>query len=143
MSDARTVYADIIDLDHHVSKKRTPMVRPDRAAKFSPFAALTGYDDLILESERVTEKESDLDEDVKAALNEKLVWLLRQDTPPEADFAYFVPDGKKAGGAYVTVSGRIIKYDALSGSITLDGGKVLPIRDISRIEGDAFMERFW
>lgn len=81
MSDARKEYADIIDREHHVSKKRQQMARLNRAAQFAPFAALTGYDDLIRESERETDEQLDLDEDSKAALNEKLVWLFHQDNP--------------------------------------------------------------
>ena len=143
MSDARKEYADIIDREHHVSKKRQPMARLNRAAQFAPFAALTGYDDLIRESERETDEQLDLDEDSKAALNEKLIWLFHQEIPPEAAFTYFVPDSKKAGGEYITVTGKISKYDEFSQSITLEGGKVLFIEDINKIECDAFDELMW
>lgn len=143
MNDARKEYADIIDREHHVSKKRQPMARLNRAAQFAPFAALTGYDDLIRESERETEKALDLDEDSKSALNDKLVWLFHQDDPPEATFTIFVPDSKKAGGEYVPVTGTIERYDEFSQSITLEGGRVLFIEDISKIDCDAFDEMMW
>lgn len=134
MNDARKEYADIIDREHHVSKKRQPMARLNRAAQFSPFAALTGYDDLIRESERETEEQLNLDEDSKVALNEKLVWLFHQDNPPKATFTVFVPDNKKSGGKYVTVIGTIAKYDEFSQSITLACGRVLHIEYISEID---------
>ena len=143
MSDARKEYADIIDREHHVSKKRQQMARLNRAAQFAPFAALTGYDDLIRESERETDEQLDLDEDSKAALNEKLVWLFHQDNPPEATFTVLVPDSKKIGGEYVPVTGKIAKYDEFSQSITLESGRVLFIEDISKIESDTFDELIW
>lgn len=133
MNDARKEYADLIDREHHVSKKRQPMERISRAAQFAPFAALTGYDDLIREAERETDAQLELDEDGKTELNEKLVWLLQQESAPEADFTYFVPDGRKSGGEYVTVTGRISKYDAFSQSLTLQGGKVLRIEELTAI----------
>ena len=119
------------------------MARLNRAAQFAPFAALTGYDDLIRESERETDEQLDLDEDSKAALNEKLVWLFHQEIPPEAAFTYFVPDSKKAGGEYITVTGKISKYDEFSQSITLDSDKVIFIEDINKIECNAFDEFVW
>ena len=133
MDNARIEYADIIDREHPVSAKHPPMSRLNRAAQFAPFAALTGYDDLIRESERETDARTELDESSIEELNRKLVWLLRQDDPPEASFTFFVPDSKKAGGAYETVAGRLLRYDPLSRSITLGGGETLFIDDIREI----------
>ena len=138
MADARIEYADIIDREHPVSMKHPPMSRLNRAAQFAPFAALTGYDDLIRESERETDARTELDESSMEELDRKLVWLLRQDEPPEAEFTYFVPDSKKAGGAYATAAGRLLRYDPLSRSVTLSGGETLFIDDIRAIESDAF-----
>ena len=140
MNDARTEYADIIDRAHPVSAKHPPMSRLNRAAQFAPFAALTGYDDLIRESERETDACTELDESRVEALNRTLVWLLRQADPPEASFTFFIPDGKKAGGAYETVSGRLLRYDPLSRSVTLSSGETLFIDDIREIACDAFPE---
>ena len=140
MDDARTEYADIIDREHPVSEKHPPMSRLNRAAQFAPFAALTGYDDLIRESERETDARTELDESSIEELNRKLVWLLRQDDPPEASFTYFVPDSKKAGGAYETVTDKLLRYDQFSRSITLHSGETLFIDDILAIESDAFCE---
>lgn len=140
MDDARIEYADIIDRAHPVSAKHPPMSRLNRAAQFAPFAALTGYDDLIRESERETDACTELDESSIETLNRTLVWLLRQADPPEASFTFFVPDGKKAGGAYETVSGRLLRYDPLSRSVTLDSGETLFIDDIREIACDALPE---
>lgn len=143
MPDARIEYADIIDRAHPVSAKHPPMSRLNRAAQFAPFAALTGYDDLIRESERETDARTELDESGLEALDRKLVWLLRQADPPEASFTFFVPDGKKAGGAYETAAGRPVRYDPLSRSVTLDSGETLFIDDVREIECDAFPETAW
>ena len=140
MADARIEYADIIDREHPVSAKHPPMSRLNRAAQFAPFAALTGYDDLIRESERETDTRTELDESSIEELNRKLVWLLRQDDPPEASFTFFVPDSKKAGGAYETVTGKLLRYDQFARSITLDNGETLFIDDIRAIESDDFRE---
>lgn len=140
MADARIEYADIIDREHPVSAKHPPMSRLNRAAQFAPFAALTGYDDLIRESERETDTRTELDESSIEELNRKLVWLLRQDDPPEAAFTFFVPDSKKAGGAYETVTGKLLRYDQFARSITLDNGETLFIDDIRAIESDDFRE---
>ena len=140
MDDARVEYADIIDREHPVSTKHPPMSQLNRAAQFAPFAALTGYDDLIRESERETDARTELDESSIEELNRKLVWLLRQDDPPEAAFTFFVPDSKKAGGAYETVTGKLLRYDQFARSITLDNGETLFIDDIRAIESDDFRE---
>jgi len=140
MDNARIEYADIIDREHPVSAKHPPMSRLNRASQFAPFAALTGYDDLIRESERETDARMELDESSIEELNRKLVWLLRQDDPPEASFTFFVPDSKKAGGAYETVTGKLLRYDQFFRSITLDSEETLFIDDIRAIESDAFRE---
>ena len=132
-NDARIVYAEIIGREHHVSSTHPPMDRLSRAAQFSPFAALTGYDDLIRESERETDRRLDLTEDKKEQLNALLVRLLRQEEPEEAVFTVFRPDSLKEGGEYVRVSGRIAGYDAVGRVITLTDGSRIPVEDISEI----------
>ena len=136
MKDARIEYADIIDRPHHVSRKRAPMSLTARAAQFSPFAALTGYDDLIAESARRTQDQAELDESEKERLGRKLRFLF--DTGSEAAITWFVPDEKKSGGAYRTVRGSVVRYDGLRRSITLDGGLTIPIDDIRSIASDDF-----
>lgn len=140
MADARKDYADIIDREHHVSKHRQPMPRIARAAQFSPFAALTGYDDLVAESARLTDARIQLTEEEKVAVNDVLTWMTSRsssvgngDPYAEATFTYFVPDKAKAGGSYETVTGRIKKHDAIKGTILLEGGEVIPIEDICEV----------
>ena len=99
----KTNYEDIINLPHHISSKRPQMSMLDRAAQFSPFAALTGYDDAIHETGRLTDEKIDLSEEEKEALDRKQQILMeRLCDHPALTVTYFVPDPKKSGGAYVT-----------------------------------------
>lgn len=94
-------YDDIINLPHPTSKKHPRMSRQNRAAQFSPFAALTGYDAEIREMSRQTEKKKQLSEDQLDMLNEKIMELLKLlHKPVRAVVTYFVPDPKKEGGTY-------------------------------------------
>ena len=140
--DAKMEYKDIFEREHHVSRKHPQMSRSNRAAQFAPFAALTGYDDLVRESARETEAQRFLDENSIEELNDKLVFLFQQSDTPEAAFTYFVRDAKKAGGKYVTVIGKVVHYDEYEQSIMLENGEVIFIEDISQIECAAF-NTFW
>lgn len=103
-------YDDIINLPHHTSTSRPRMSTHDRAAQFSPFAALTGYESAITEAGRLTDKRFELDEYVKADLNERLCKLRDHiDEQPDVSIVYFQPDDKKSGGAYITVTGGVKK----------------------------------
>ena len=139
MSDARERYGDIIDREHPDSPKHPRMPRKNRAAQFAPFAALTGYDDLIHEAARYTERQITLDENKKEELNRKLRLLLDAKEPPEAVFTCFVPDPRKSGGTYEDVTGTISDVDMLYGYITLDSGRVLDVGEVIEIESDAFL----
>ncbi len=136
IDDAKTVYADIINREHHVSKKRRPMSRMNRASQFSPFDALSGYGDMIRESERETEEQKEVCEEAKAVLNDKLVRLFHQGITPDAVFTVFVPDMQKSGGRYEQIVGKVAYFDELSRSITLEDGTIIYIDDISEIECD-------
>lgn len=128
-------YQDIIDLPHHVSKTRPPMPMSDRAAQFSPFAALTGYDEAIGETARLTDQRRELDENELESLNRQLQSVLDQ---PEASrkisVTYFRPDGKKTGGAYVTVTDRLKKIDMDAGLLILEHNTIA-MRDVSSVAG--------
>ena len=105
-------YDDIIHLPHHVSPKRAAMSLQDRAAQFSPFAALTGYDGVIAETGRLTEPFTDLDGDAISQLNEPLKQILSViDAQPTVTVTWFQPDGRKEGGSYETRTGRVKKLD--------------------------------
>lgn len=132
-------YDDIIDLPHHVSATRPRMSNLDRAAQFAPFAALVGYDAAVKETARLTDERTELDENSKSILNEKLQLVLEQGSAaPEIMFTYFVPDEKKAGGAYVTASGRIRKLDAYERVIVLEDGNRIPMDQILDLDSELF-----
>ena len=128
-------YDDIIDLPHHVSETHPPMSRADRAAQFSPFAALTGYDAAVRETDRVTERRIELDEGVKAELNARLNCILEHlPEHPQVSITYFVPDKKKSGGAYRTVTGAVRKLDSFAKTLTLVDGTVVPMEEMVHVE---------
>ncbi len=124
-------YDDIIGLPHHVSSKRKPMDRLSRAAQFSPFAALTGYEDYIYEEGRFTDGRAILDEDEKAAIGARLTALAA--SYPEAGdviVTYYAADEKKAGGKYLTASGKIERVDPEKGTVSFESGLTLSVFDI-------------
>lgn len=99
-------YDDIIDLPHHVSATRPQMSMKDRAAQFSPFAALTGYDAAIKETGRLTDQKVEMDTEALNVLNMKFQILIDSlAEEPEVTFTYFKPDERKDGGAYIDVTG--------------------------------------
>lgn len=134
MENPQTLYSDIIKHKHHVSQSRQPMPLRSRAAQFAPFAALTGYDDLINESARYTEDMPELDENRKAELNDKLIFLLSRERPPEATVTYFAPDAKKSGGKYLTLTDRLLKFDDYRRSLLFASGIALPIQQLIDIQ---------
>ena len=109
---ARETYRDIIDLPYPTRSRHLRMPIGDRAAQFAPFAALTGFGAVLRETERITEKRIELDEYEKEKLDEKIQLILEEkEIHPEITVTFFVPDEKKDGGAYVTVSGHIKRVD--------------------------------
>lgn len=124
-------YDDMIHLDRPVSPRHAPMPRQSRAAQFSPFAALTGYDDAIAETERLTTPRIELDDSRRAILSDRLARLHRGD---EAAITYFVYDEYKSGGAYVTVSGPVKTVDPVTHTVTMQEGTVIPMEDILTVE---------
>ena len=132
-------YDDIIVLPHPISVKHTQMAREDRAAQFSPFAALTGYDEAISETQRLTETKKELDEDVKTRLNEKIAVLAtRIAEHPVVKITYFKEDGKKEGGAYLTIVGAVRKVKEFEKILQMEDGTEIPLADVSGIEGEIY-----
>lgn len=128
-------YDDIINLPHHVSKTRPRMPAIDRAAQFSPFAALTGYDDWVKETARLTDFETELSEDTAEAINRQLTILLdRLDEQPQFSVTYFKPDKKKRGGAYLTITGTAKKIDLYNHCIIMNDGTTVPFESIYGVE---------
>ncbi|MCM1259163.1 MAG: YolD-like family protein [Roseburia sp.] len=128
-------YDDIIHLPHHVSTKHPQMSALDRAAQFSPFAALTGHGSAIRETARLTDVRLELDENKKEELDECLQMLRMQSAlKPEAEITYFVPDAKKEGGSYLLIRGCIKKFDDIGHKIIMENGTIIPVSDIYGIE---------
>ncbi len=136
-------YDDIINLPRHVSIRHPPMAALDRAAQFSPFAALTGYDAAIKETARLTDERMELDEYAKDALNDRLQIIAdRIKENPEIAITYFQPDVKKDGGAYVTAIGMAKKIDECERFVVMTDGTAIFIDDIISIDGQIF-ETMW
>lgn len=131
----KTEYEDIIHLPHPVSKTRARMSAIDRAAQFSPFAALTGFDAAVAETARLTCQRSELDEDARMELNEALKTLARNlAAEPQAAITHFVPDERKAGGNYVVTEGVVRQIYSQQGYLTMAGGFEIAFRDILEIQ---------
>lgn len=132
-------YDDIINLPHHVSASRPQMSRENRAAQFSPFAALTGYDAAVKETARLTDERMELDEDAISVLDMKLSILTdRIAAHPEIIVTYFQEDERKTGGAYGTVTGAVKKIDSYERVVVLMSGEKIAIKDIYDIECEIF-----
>lgn len=133
------IYDDIINLPHHVSSTHPHMTAVDRAAQFSPFAALTGYDSAIKETARLTDERIELDEYAKNILSDRLQIIAdRIKEYPEITITYFQPDAKKKGGAYVTAVGSAKKIDEYERVVVMTDGTKIPIDEIFRINGQIF-----
>ena len=132
-------YEDIIYLPHHVSETHPRMSRLNRAAQFSPFAALTGYGAAIQEAGRLTDRKIQLDEDSQAVLDRKLAILREQMSKHlEVTVTYFQPDGKKDGGAYVSFSGQVKKIQDYEQLLVFTDGTQIPFSDILDLDEEMF-----
>lgn len=128
-------YEDIIHLSHPRSTKHPPMSIHDRAAQFSPFAALTGHEDAIEETARRTDFQIELEEDEKERINERLQFMqehLGEDL--EVRITYFLPDEKKAGGRYLSYTGIAKRMNAYEHRIVMRDGTCVPMESIREIE---------
>lgn len=132
-------YDDIINLPHHVSTKHPQMSLLDRAAQFSPFAALTGHEEAIEETARLTDERMELDENTIEMLDVRLQFLKdRLTEKPIVELSYFLPDEKKQGGSYETMTGTVKKIDLYGHRIVMDDGFCIPIGDLVAVDGDIF-----
>lgn len=133
------LYDDIINLPHPVSKKHPPMPMKNRAAQFSPFAALNGHGAAIREVLRETESRRELGEHDREILDRKLAFLQEHlAEQPEVTVTYFLPDSKKDGGRYVDVSGKIKKIDFYQGLLVMEDGTKIRLEDILDLSGEVF-----
>ena len=139
MNYSEQKYGDILNMPHHVSATRPQMPMPDRAAQFSPFAALTGYDAAIKETGRLTDTKIELDDEELHNLNLKFQLLVEfLEDEPEVAITYFKADERKAGGAYLEATDIVKKLDDFERLITMQDGTKIPMDDILNIESDAF-----
>lgn len=132
-------YNDIINLPHHVSPDRRQMSMIDRAAQFSPFAALTGHSEAIDEVARYTENAPFLDENTKDILNEKLQLIAESlSNEPVVSITFFRPDAKKSGGAYIIKTGIVKNIDSFNRELLFADNSHIPIDSIIEIDGRMF-----
>lgn len=132
-------YDDIINLPHHVSTKHPQMSLEARSAQFAPFAALTGYDDAIEETGRLTTDKIDIDDEIKNKINEKIRLIKNNlSSYPKVSIKYFVPDAKKEGGCYRFVLGVVKKIDEYKQIIIMDDKTEISITEIIDISGNIF-----
>lgn len=128
-------YEDIVSLPHPVSPRHARMPDKDRAAQFSPFAALSGHEAAIHETARLTDMRIELDEDEKARLNEQLQEVARRlKDRPTVSITCFVRDERKPGGAYVTLTGVVKKIDTVMQAVVLDSGQQVAVEDVYDIQ---------
>ena len=134
---ANNKYEDIINLPHHVSRQHPQMSMEARAAQFAPFAALTGYGDEVRDTGRLTDQRIELDEELKTIINNKLQIIQEQIAlKPKLTITYFVPDKKKSGGEYVTITGIVKKIDTYNQLIIFTDNMAIPINEIIKIKGN-------
>jgi len=145
--DARIVYADIIDMPHWTSPTRKHMSLYDRAAQFSPFAALTGYDDMVIEEARIVDNKIELDASEIEVINRKLELIsdaVNHGSHPVVSITYFVKDPLKPGGSYQNIEEAVKKVDTHEQKLVLDRltgmagtNMTIDFGDILDIGGDA------
>ena len=121
-------YDDVINKQHPTSKKHPRMSNMNRAAQFAPFAALTGYEESIEETARLTDRRIELSEDNIEELNAKLNFIQeRIKERPEVTITYFQPDERKEGGAYITVTGKVRRIDEVNRVLVFEDGRTVGI----------------
>ncbi len=131
-------YDDIINLPHHVSANHKPMTMTGRAAQFAPFAALAGHEAAIREAARVTDR-MERDETTAELLDRKISLIMASmPCTTEVSITYFIPDDRKAGGKYVTVTGTVKSIDETNRVIKMHSGPVIPIDTVTNIVGEMF-----
>ena len=141
LNDSNGKYDDIINLPYYKSDKRPKMPLLDRAAQFSPFSALTGYDAAVIEAARVTDQQTELSDESRAELD-RIQHLLEEiiDTEPFVTVTYFLPDDRKAGGKYRTVRSQLVRIDNSACTILLKTGESIPIASVTRLLPDFFCD---
>ena len=133
-------FDDIINHEYIKSPTRRHMTMVERAAQFGAFKAVVGHEDALHETARLTDEKMELDEYTKVELNEKLQMIATSDEAEEVSITYFVPDERKQGGAYLTITGFVAKVREYERDVIMEDGTRIPIDDIFVIEGNQFKE---
>ena len=145
MPEQKTPYAEILTLPHHKAANRPHMSMHDRAAQFSPFAALTGFDGVIAETGRMTDRKTELSESQMSLLDQKLTLIddtIQDGYHPMVTVVYFVPDAKKEGGSYQEYTGKVRQVDSAERKLVFladnnrSAGKEISIEDVLEIHDD-------
>lgn len=132
-------YDDIINLERPISKKHIPMSIENRAAQFAPFSALTGYNEAVKETARITDSKKVLSEGIKEVINEKLNYIKNNiKSIGDVTITYFLKDKKKSGGKYVNVTGLVKKIDTNNLLVYMVNGTIISFDDISNIDSEIF-----
>ena len=132
-------YESIINLPHHVSKKHPQLSKASYAAQFSPFAALTGYDEIVSETARITDERMELGDTEMDILSAKIQIISEHiKEHPEIELTYFQKDKKKSGGAYLQKTACIKRIDDVERILYFTDGTNLPIDDITDMKGELF-----
>lgn len=128
-------YDDILNLEHHISKKHKQMSLENRSAQFAPFAALVGYDDAVKETARITDSKIFIDDGIKEIIN-KTIQKIKNNLNKNVQIkvTYFIPDQLKSGGKYKTEVGIVEKINEYSKIIKLEAGIEIPIEEIIELE---------
>lgn len=134
-------YDDIIDYEYRGSSRRAHMSMVDRAAQFSPFSALVGYEAVIDETGRLTDSQRELTQSSKDSINEKLYILCENErAQPMVRIIYFEPDRRKTGGSMVTINARIKRVDGYEQTLVLTDGRQIPMEAIYQLQSELFEE---
>ena len=127
-------YDDVIWRQHPTSKKHPRMSRMNRAAQFAPFAALTGYEESIEETARLTDRRIELSDKDIEDINIKLNFIKEHiKERPEVAITYFQPDERKEGGEYITVTGKVRRVDEVNKVLVFEDEKTVGIDVITNL----------
>ena len=129
-------YDRIINMEHHTSSNRKRMSLLDRAAQFAPFAALTGYDESIKETARLTDRKIELSDEEKEVISVKLGYIVANKVKESVEVIYFVPDKSKDGGSYNTYNGVIKRVDEVERKIHFIDKMIIRIDDVVSIDSE-------
>lgn len=132
-------YSKIIHLPHHQSATRKRMSNYDRAAQFAPFAALTGHDEAIKETARLTDDYMEMGEDRLGELSAKIQLLIDElSEQPEITVVYFIPDERKSGGSYAEKTGTVRLVEEYERKLVFYDGDKIDIDRVVDFKGEIF-----